>query len=266
MLMVIIVLVILGLVGGSFVNAFVWRFHENKNWVSGRSECVYCHHQLSSIELIPLLSYIGLGGKCHYCHKHISLQYPLVELFTALVFIVSYIYWPIPIKGVQVLIFILWLAVVIGLVALIIYDIKWMILPNSIVFSLIAVGLLMAIINLLNAQNKGTMTLNYIGACAISGGIFYVIYVLSKGKWIGGGDVKLGLLLGLLVATPEKAFLLLFLASLIGSIVSVPLMLSGKMKRQTLIPFGPFLIISCFVIELVGSNILHWYMHMLIYR
>jgi len=264
--MVIIILAILGLVGGSFVNALVWRLHEGKNWVSGRSECVYCHHQLSSIELVPLLSYIGLGGKCHYCHKHISLQYPLVELFTALVFIASYLYWPVSLKGDQLIVFVLWLIVVVGLVALIVYDIKWMLLPNSIVFSLIVVAFLMIIINLLNAHNKGTLTLDYIGACAVSGGIFYLIYILSKGKWIGGGDVKLGLLLGLLVATPEKGFLLLFLASLIGSIFSIPLMLSGKIKRKALIPFGPFLITACFIVELAGSSILHWYMQTLIYR
>jgi prepilin signal peptidase PulO-like enzyme (type II secretory pathway) len=82
---------------------------------------------------------------------------------------------------------------------------------------------------------------------------------VSKGKWIGGGDVKLGWLLGLVVATPAKAFLFIFLASVLGTVFSLPLMASNKLKRDSTIPFGPFLIIAAFLVLLFGSDFLDWY-------
>src|SRR5690606_19684146 len=108
---IIAALVILGLCLGSFVNALVFRLHMQMkasekhrgkkvqkaklSIVSGRSMCVHCHHELAWYDLIPVLSWLTLGGKCRYCHKPIAWQYPLVELATAALFALSYVYWPV---------------------------------------------------------------------------------------------------------------------------------------------------------------------------
>ncbi len=80
--------------------------------------CPHCKHRLVAIDLVPVLSWLTLGGKCRYCHKSISVQYPLVELATALLFVASYIWWPVPVSGVQIAIFALWLVLLVGLLAL----------------------------------------------------------------------------------------------------------------------------------------------------
>ena len=92
--MIVLILFVFGLIFGSFVNAYVWRFKKRKNWVSERSICPNCKHVLRAKDLVPVLSWLSLRGKCRYCKKPISAQYPAVELFTALLFALSYAFWP----------------------------------------------------------------------------------------------------------------------------------------------------------------------------
>lgn len=257
--MVLVVVSVLGLIFGSFINAFVWRLHENKDWISGHSECIECHHRLKMIDLVPILSWLLLKGQCRYCHKKISVQYPLVELLTAILFFLSYAYWPVRVTGVNAVEFGFWLVMLIGLIALAVYDLKWMLLPTNVIYALIPIGLVMALISISQSNDVLKSCLDYILAILVGGGLFYLVFIISKGKWIGGGDVRLGFLLGLLAGTPGYSFLFIFLASIIGSIVSILLLSRGKMKKNSLIPFGPFLIAGLFIVQLAGSSIVHWY-------
>ena len=259
MLMLVLALLVLGLCLGSFVNALVWRLHEKQDWVKGRSKCTKCGHELSTFDLIPVASWLLLGGKCRYCHKKISIQYPIVELVTATIFLLSYLYWPVPISGHVIAVYILWLVVVTGLIALSVYDIRWMILPSKIIYALYPFALIMAAINIFNAANHIGVIIGYVEATIIGGGIFYVLLQVSRGKWIGGGDVRLGFLLGLVAATALKSFLIIFIASLIGSLVSFYFLSSNKLKHNSLIPFGPFLIIATIIVQLAGAGFIHWY-------
>ena len=95
MLMVILGLIIVGLSLGSFVNALVWRLHEGKDWVRARSMCTQCHHELQPFDLVPILSWIWLRGKCRYCHKSISVQYPIIEAMVMVLFLLSYVLCPV---------------------------------------------------------------------------------------------------------------------------------------------------------------------------
>ena len=95
----------------------------------------------------------------------------------------------------------------------------------------------------------------------IGGGIFYLLFQISDGKWIGGGDIKLGGLLGLIVATPSRSLLFIFIAAVGGTIVSLPLLLSGRLKPTSTIPFGPFLIAGAIITFLFGGSVIHWYTH-----
>lgn len=260
--MIVVWLLLLGLVMGSFVNAFAWRLHKNKPELSiwkGRSVCVHCRHQLAAKDLMPVLSWLSLRGRCRYCRQPIDWQYPLVEVATASLFVVSYLWWPMALQGSGLVSFGVWLAVLTGFVALAVYDLRWMILPHKIVYPLIGLALgnwlLIWLVDGLTAIQLRNIGLSVL----IAGGLFYGLFQVSRGKWIGGGDVKLGFLLGLLVADPLRAWLLLFLASLLGSLVTIPLLVSGKATRGSRIPFGPFLLAAGFVMVVFGPSLTAWF-------
>src|SRR5579862_3972601 len=151
MALIITLLAVAGLAAGSFVNALVWRLHENTkpkakkhssklSIVNGRSICPSCRHKLAWYDLIPIFSWLALKGECRYCQKPISLQYPLVELTGGLVFAGSYAFWPqIVHQNGQWLLLAAWLAASVGLLALAVYDLRWMLLPNRIIYPTLVV-------------------------------------------------------------------------------------------------------------------------------
>lgn len=266
----------LGLVLGSFINALVWRVHEQERLgdntsktaqikrselsvLHGRSMCPYCRHRLAGKDLVPVFSWLWLRGKCRYCQKRIAWQYPAVELSIPLLFIFSYIFWPYGLHGSGLLRFILWLVFLTGFGALTIYDIRWKLLPNRILYPLITLAGLQVIIVFLFYNGTLSEVTSAIWGSLILGGGFYVLYQLSQGRWIGGGDVKLGVLLGLLVGGPLNSILLLFLASFIGTLYAIPLMISRKFNRTSQLAFGPFLIIAAIIVGLFGNSIIAWY-------
>jgi leader peptidase (prepilin peptidase)/N-methyltransferase len=270
--MVIIFVVALGLCLGSFINALTWRIHmqakaknksEKYSIAKGRSMCPHCGHELGAKDLIPLLSWVSVRGRCRYCRRPISGQYPLVELLTAVLFGISYAFWPYVgnggWSGWEIAAFSAWLAVLTGLIALAVYDAKWYLLPDRIVFPLTAIGAFF-IAFLALARDWHILTGAIAGVIVIAG-LFYALFQLSQGKWIGGGDVKLGVLLGLLADGLLKAFLLLFLASILGTLYSFLLALRGKqtLSRSSRIPFGPFLIAGAFIVVLWGNDLVDWY-------
>lgn len=256
--MFVAILFVLGLCFGSFVNALVWRLHAKKDWVKERSICPNCKHVLAPLDLIPVISWVALRGKCRYCKKPISWQYPIVELITAALFVGSYIFWPVPFNNFQIIQFIIWLGVLISFMALLVYDLRWMILPDKLVLATTIGALLIATIRFINNPNSQTFLNPFWGVLCIAG-LFYVLFQISKGKWIGGGDVKLGVPLGLLVGGPSNALLTVFLASVLGSLVGIPLILNNRKALTARIPFGPFLIVATIIVFLFGSGIVQWY-------
>ncbi len=257
--MVIVILLILGLSLGSFINAFVWRIRKNKDWVRERSVCVHCGHVLAAKDLVPVFSWILLKGKCRYCHKPISWQYPVVEAATALLFIISYIYWPFVFNAHGTTLFVFWIVFLVGLIALAVYDIRWMILPNKIVYPFMLLATAQGIFIIAAAKDPLQAFISLVLSFLIGGGIFYLIFQISGGRWIGGGDVKLGGLLGLILADWQLMILTIFSASILGTIVTIPLLASGKAKKDTPIPFGPFLIIGAIFARLFGQTLINWY-------
>jgi leader peptidase (prepilin peptidase) / N-methyltransferase len=286
---------ILGLALGSFVNAYDWRTSQllsksggkkslkNKqkySVLSGRSMCVHCQHVLTWYDLMPVISWLSLKGHCRYCKKPISAQYPTVELLTATLFVISYAYWPLcsSIDKCQMLndkwqlvTFGLWLLILTQLVALGLYDLKRMILPSKMLYTIYMFAVPYALVSahLTNGSDSSFFLLptpyfHLLLSTLAGGGFFWLLYQISKGKWIGGGDVRLGFLLGLIVGKPELIFLNIVLASFIGTLVSLPLLLSKKLKASSRLPFGPLLIIGCFIVVLFGKSILDWYLNSLL--
>lgn len=266
--MIIVVLVVLGLALGSFTNAAVWRIHEqtkqrkNKKLsiLHGRSMCPNCKHTLEAKDLIPVLSWLGLRGKCRYCGKPISWQYPLVELLMAVLFVSSYLLWPYGLALVgNKLIFGFWLLILVFFMILLIYDLKWMLLPNRVVYPLIMLAGIEVITISVLSRSPTPAIAGFWGVLCLFG-LFYVLFQISKGKWIGGGDVKLAIALGLIVGGPIPAFLVLFIASLLGVIVSIPLLVQGKRGYSSRVPFGPFLIVATILVYIFGGMFVKWYL------
>lgn len=278
--MIIVALGLLGLIFGSFVNAFVWRLHEQEELAGkstkvaqkrrqalsitkGRSMCPDCHHELAAKDLVPVLSWLWLRGKCRYCHKPISWQYPLVELLTAGLFVLSYVSWPLGLRGVGLFQFVVWLLFAVSFVALAVYDLRWFMLPDRVVLPLVVVAAVEVVVVALWRHSLGALW-QPIVAAAIIFGLFWGLFQVSKGAWIGGGDVKLALVLGLLAASPFRAFLVIFFASLLGTLVSIPLLAKGKEGLKVHVPFGPYLLGASFIVQLYGAHIVIWYQKLLL--
>ena len=261
--MIELMLAVAGLCLGSFVNALVWRLHSGKDWVKGRSECTHCHRRLRPGDLVPVISWLCLRGKCRYCRKPIQ-DSPLVELTLPVLFIASYLFWPFGFQdGWGIAAFAVWLMLLTVFLALAVYDLRWFLLPDVLVVAafILALGFVAA-----RAIAAGDWSI-FLGALAGSvtvAGIFGGLYVVSKKTWIGGGDVKLGVVLGLLAGNILSGLLVLFAASCLGLLASLPLIAQGKAKRDTKIPFGPFLIAGTVVTVLFGSRILGWYSNLFI--
>ncbi len=267
--MVIFILLVIGLAFGSFTNALVWRIHElgsakhsNKakrdlSMLHGRSMCPRCHHRLAWNDLIPVLSWLSLRGKCRYCHKPIQ-DNPLVELVMSALFLISYSYWPLAWVGQGTVLFVFWLALLVGLVALAVYDLYWYLLPDKIMRVLAVIALAQAVV-LMYFEPSFHRVFTIVLSALIGGGIFYVLFQISKGSWIGGGDVKLGGLLGLILADGNLTVITIFVASLIGTVLTLPLLLSGKLKRTSKVPFGPMLIAGAIIARLFGASLIAWY-------
>lgn len=285
--LIICILVFLGLVLGSFAGATVWRLRakqlrsdakhgekvpaSDKKQVAqlkkttltkDRSVCLHCGHALQWYDLLPLVSWLSLGGKCRYCHKQIGNLEPLIEIGLAVFFVVSYVWWPLPLDTLpDIARFSVWLLAGFGMAILFAYDAKWFLLPNSIVFPLIALGAVNALLIIFSSSQPVLLAvLDVLLSCATLSGLYYVIYVLSKHQWVGFGDVKLGLALGLLLGSWQLAILALFLANLIGTIVLAPQLLSGKVKRHSHVPFGPLLILGWAISGVFGIAIQQWYL------
>jgi|SRR5665213_1609532 len=262
---VFIIILISGLAFGSFVNAFVWRVRKQEkskskkySILTGRSMCPDCGHKLSAIDLVPIFSWLFLRGRCRYCHRPISVQYPIIEAVTSTLFVLSYIYWPYAFNHQGVTYFVIWLILLVNLIALAVYDIKWMLLPNKILYPLYALVVIQILATLIFFNGSLHYLLNSLLGMLIGGGVFYILFQVSDGKWIGGGDVKLGALLGLFLGGGINAILLIFFASVIGSVYSGVLILLGKLDRKAVVPFGPFLVTSTIILTLFGSSIVSW--------
>lgn len=243
-------LFIIGLICGSFANVIVDRLAKKKSGIFwGRSSCPHCRHTLAATDLIPLLSFIFLRGKCRYCRKKISPQYPLVELGIGLFFGIT--------------IFLNFTGLALGLVLLYffilatvsIYDLKYLEIPDQVIIPGIGIALLAAIAGLSPAP---PITDALIGA-AIPITFFLLQFFVSRGKWIGLGDVRIAALMGLILGW-QKTLVALFLAYLLGSLIGAIGLATGKFTRQSHVPFGPFLAAGTIAAFFFGQNILDWYL------
>lgn len=246
---------LLGLIVGSFLNCVVYRLERGESFLKGRSYCPNCRHQLSWIDLVPLFSFVFLAGKCRYCKKPISGQYPLVELIAGLLFFLA------AFSASNFLILGYWLLVISFLIVIFVFDLKHYIIPDGAVWGATAVALIYNLRFLIYNQSSifEFSILSGLGAAAF----FLAIFLVSRGKWMGFGDVKLALLMGLFLGWPN-ILVALFLAFSIGAIIGICLIIFGKKKFSSEVPFGPFLILGTFLALFFGQNLTNWYLNLVI--
>lgn len=267
-------LFLLGLCAGSFVNALVWRVREQEkdkktsglSILSGRSICPNCRHVLAARDLIPILSWLTLRGRCRYCQAPISAQYPVIELAAGLVFVFSYIFWPGSFStSWGIVLFASWLITSVGLLALLVYDARWMMLPNRILYPTAAVAVVGRAFYIVGFEpDKADALVQWGLAVAVASGIFWLLFVISQGRWIGFGDVRLGLITGTVLATPALGFLMIFTASVLGTLFVLPALVRRRQKISSKVPFGPFLIAATFLVLLFGQPLVDWYKDLII--
>jgi prepilin signal peptidase PulO-like enzyme (type II secretory pathway) len=184
-----------------------------------------------------------------------------MEVVVAGYFVASYLLWPVPLTGgLELVQFGLWLAIGVGLAILFAYDQKWFLLPDVVTFSLVALAGVFAVIEVAQASDHLAAVWSIVGAVAILSGVYLMLWWVSKGRWVGFGDVKLGLVLALLLGDWRLAFIALFAANLIGCLVILPGLMSGVLTRTARVPFGPFLIVGALVAFFAGRAILDWYL------
>ncbi|MFH1129219.1 MAG: prepilin peptidase [Patescibacteria group bacterium] len=249
---------IFGTIMGSFLNVVILRLKKNKSILKNRSHCPLCKKNLYWYELIPIISFLIQLGKCRKCHKKISWQYPLVEFFTGVLFLLAIIYQS-PFYGIGSIVFFTFLLIAICfLIILFVYDLKYYLVPNIIIFPIIILTFIFDIYLWLSTGLFSVFS-SSVFAAIIAGGFFLVLVLISKERWMGTGDVFIGILMGLILGFPQ-VLVALFLAFWIGAIFSIILMVAKKKNLKSKIPFGPFLVLATIIFLFWGKLLLSLYL------
>lgn len=258
-----------GAVIGSFLNVMILRNHIGKS-LGGRSVCPHCHHQLATVDLIPIISYILLAGKCRYCGHKLSVQYPLVELTTGILFTLIFLSSQ-TVFGCQTLTYecltpvslsalVLGFFIISVLIVITVTDLRWGIIPDKIILpaSLVVFSLKSFQFLISTSQVSQDFIFDLIAAAGI--GLFFFLLIFgTRGKGMGGGDLKLSIFIGLALGFP-MAILAIFLGFLTGAIGAVMLILLGKKSVKQTVPFGPFLALGTYLALVFGNQILDLYL------
>ncbi len=252
---------VLGLFAGSALNCVIYRLNiEGESFWSGRSHCPSCKHVLAWHELVPVFSFLFLKGECRYCKKAISWQYPVVEISTALMFFLVFNFFaPGGLnEGCNFylsIITLLYLFVITSLLIIIfVYDLKHYLIPDKILLPAIVIALLCNLF-----LNPGFSILNFLLAGFGAMAFFLFIFLVSRGKWMGFGDVKLALFMGFFLGYPN-ILVALFLAFSIGAIIGIGMILTRRKTLKSELPFGPFLILGTFIALFWGEKLINWYL------
>jgi len=235
---------IFGTMVGSFLSVLIHRIHEGEPGILlGRSKCPKCKYALRPLDLIPIISYIMTRGQCRNCKKSISLTYPALELITGFTFLTLYLFIPSIFEMQNALYDSTYLHTVIyyylafaGLIFTFFFDMKYMEISDRILLERedMLLGLVIPVI------------------------FFGFQILISKGKWIGGGDLRIGALMGVLLGW-KAVLLALFTGYLLGAVTGIGLLMSKKFTRKSMIPFGPFLVIGTYIAFFYGERIIQWY-------
>lgn len=246
--MINLLFLIYGIVIGSFLNVCILRIPMKESITFDRSHCPKCQYQLKWYDLVPVISYIALGGKCRQCKSKISIQYPLIELLNGAAYLGIYL-----LKGLQ------WDTVIMCLtfstmLVIFMIDLRHKIIPNGLVICTLVIGIARVII-------YGDVLNHVIGFFAVS--LFLILLAFITRKPMGLGDIKLMAAAGLLLGWKE-IILALMIGAIVGSIIGLALIVLKVIDRKAMIPFGPFLTTGIMVAMVFGEPIIQLYLDKII--
>lgn len=271
MLLVIIFIFVTGLVWGSFLNVVIFRMSHGSSPLSGRSICPKCKHKLAWFYNIPLLSFLWLRGRCAYCHKKISIRYPLIEALTGVMFVwwflVGFNFFKLvgsPWSFIQP---VFWLAVGMVFLSIFMTDLLYTVIPFSLNLLLFSLALFYRVgltgFGIMQTEDFFRALLSGLGLCLLFLFIQLLTWAIKKVDGFGLGDIYLAPSLGLLLGWP-KILPAVFLSFVFGAIVGTALLLLKKKKLGQYLPFGPFLILGTVIALVWGGDIWSWYIGLLV--
>ncbi len=258
-----VMIFVLGLCFGSFVNMLVYRtavlyklISKSKFLISNKSRsfCDYCGKQLSWYENIPVFSWLVLKGKTKCCRKKLPVAYPIVELIVGVIFVVNFQFL-ISNNQLNWLLILLSFIIIVLLIFSAAFDLKYMILPD---FSTAILVITAFVLLFVETPRMASLQSNVLSAL-IASGFLLILNLATKGKGMGMGDVKLAIFMGLFLG-PQKIIVAFYVAFIVGAIYGLTLMALKKAKKKSQIPFGPFLILGIFVAWWWGEFIIKFLM------
>jgi len=247
----VILIFILGLIVGSFCNVCIYRIPRNESIIFPASYCPKCHTKIKPVDNIPLLSYILLKGRCRNCGSKISIQYPVVELVTGIIYILIFLIYGLTLQS------LIYIILSSALIIIAFIDLNEQIVPDVISLPGIAIGLILSFfvpyISFINSA---------LGVVS-GGGIILIIGLagsaIFKKEAMGGGDVKLAAMIGAFLGW-RYIIISLFLGFFLGALAGIFLILSKIKSREDTVPFGPFIVLGSMITLLWGENIISWYL------
>lgn len=282
--LILLFLFILGAMSGSFALASVWRMRADqlvaeKRYrdadykrlvkVGGladvsakrdRSHCLSCGYVLRWYDLIPVLSWVFLGGRCRHCRAPIGALEVVTEVVLGGIFVLSYLFWPLGFAGwLESFLFGAWIAWLLVATILFIYDLKWMELPVGSLYLLVAVSALFMLAKIMQVDFSLAMVLEYILALVALSGTYWFLHAISKGRWVGSGDAFVGAAIALILGDWRLALIALFLANLFGVVAVLPSIINKKIGFSSRIPMGPLLILAGLVAFWFSQNLLSFF-------
>jgi len=255
----------LGAAWGSFLNVLIHRAAVGEEIVFKPSHCPHCGRSIAWFDLIPILSFLALRGRCRACGAKISFQYPLVELAAGALFllIVRNFFIVNDLTAGGLISATYWAVAASLLIAIFVYDLKHYLIPDKFSFLLVgAAALYILIYGGFNFGNEpfGAFILNRVGAALAAAAFFLILFLVTRGKGMGLGDAKLALAMGLILGWPH-ILVAVFGAFFIAAMVSVYLMVFKGKGLKSKVPFGPFLVVGTFFAVLWADKIINWYLY-----
>ncbi len=261
-IIILVLLIILGTSLGSFLSVIIHRVEkQQKGIIIGRSRCPHCRKTLAPADLVPILNYLYLRGKCRYCKKPISPMYFFLEITSALVFVLLYVKFPFvmefgaetySINTATLLQYVFYALNSVFLIGIFFHDLQYTRIPDIFVFPFIALSLIGSLV-MHNIDFPNLMI-----AVALALLFFGGQRLLSKGAWLGEGDVYVAVGMAFLFGW-KLLIVATVLTYLLGAIISILLLILKKVDRKSKIPFAPFMVFGSFATLLYGEEILTWY-------
>ena len=260
---------VFGTIIGSFLNVVILRYHTGLSvWGGGLapypsgargagSFCFSCGHKLSACDLVPVFSFLFLGGRCRYCKSKISWQYPIVEILTGLVFLSVVLKFSNLLLFPYIIYSVFYILAFCFLIFISVYDFHHKIIPERPVWIFVILALLGSLfLQVYGANEAISYQLRALLASPLMAAPFFILWAVSRGRWMGLGDAKLALGLGFLLGS-SGAITALFLSFILGALVSVFLLIfrGRRFTMKSEIPFGPFLVVASFLVFIFNLNL-----------